>query len=143
MAAGSEPIYVVCPRCGSPDVVCDATATWDFETQDWTLNSTFDERTCQTCDYESHSFDATPVAMLTPPQLAFINDGGDYAEDLAEAGGFFVDVEHLPDGKFAGAVSHKVWGEALWVSKPQTSEFYAKYLAFEAIAQKADRLADL
>lgn len=78
MANQEAPYHVTCPVCGSPDVAIDATAKWDFETQDWTLSGTFDDRTCQTCGYESHSFEATTEADLTDAQRAFIFDGADY-----------------------------------------------------------------
>ena len=73
------PIHVVCPVCGSPDVTCDATAKWDFEAQDWSLAGTMDEKTCQTCGYEKHSFEATTEDELTDAQRAFIYDGEDYS----------------------------------------------------------------
>ncbi|WP_375292142.1 hypothetical protein [Sphingomonas melonis] len=74
----NTPIHVVCPVCASPDVVVDATASWSFENQQWELSSTFDDRTCQTCSYEGHSFDEVTDADLTPEQRGFIYDGEDY-----------------------------------------------------------------
>lgn len=76
----NKKVHVVCPRCGSPDVVVDAAARWDFDAQAWTLSSTYDERTCQTCGYESHSFDEVEDDKLTPEQRAHIYDDEDYVE---------------------------------------------------------------
>lgn len=78
MAEMQTPIHVVCPVCGSPDVTCDATAKWDFESQQWVHGGVQDDKTCQTCGYEGHSFDETADADLTPEQRAYIYDGEDY-----------------------------------------------------------------
>lgn len=77
------PYHVTCPRCGSPNVVVDAAARWNYETQQWELSSTFDERTCDDCGYESHSFDATEPHELTDAQRAVIEDGEDYVRPAA------------------------------------------------------------
>ena len=39
----------VCDKCGSDDLVKDAAAVWDRETQAWSLASTYDATTCQVC----------------------------------------------------------------------------------------------
>jgi len=49
-------ITIICPKCGSDDVVCDATARWSVENQCWELSGTFDDKTCQQCEYENDSF---------------------------------------------------------------------------------------
>jgi len=51
----------VCPRCGSPNISCDATATWDEATNDWTLAGTYDAIYCPDCDKESKFADWQPV----------------------------------------------------------------------------------
>ena len=44
----------VCNRCGSSDVLADAYASWNMETQDWELASTFDKGSyCEACDGET------------------------------------------------------------------------------------------
>lgn len=70
--------HVTCPNCGSPNVVVDAAARWNFDTQQWELSSTFDERTCDDCGCESHSFEATEPHELTDAQRAVIEDGEEY-----------------------------------------------------------------
>lgn len=75
----TEPkVYVVCPHCGSPSVACDATARWDYETQDWELSSVFDDRTCDDCGHHGSSFDEVTEEGLTVEQRATIYDGADY-----------------------------------------------------------------
>ena len=46
---GSPDRKPVCDICGSDDLVKDAAAVWDREAQDWSLSSTYDSTTCQTC----------------------------------------------------------------------------------------------
>lgn len=42
-----------CYRCGGTDVLKDAFAVWDVETQSWDLHSTYDHAVCNTCDGET------------------------------------------------------------------------------------------
>jgi hypothetical protein len=51
----------VCPQCGSDDMVADACASWNSDTQEWELISTYDSTTCQSCDNETDSPDWVPV----------------------------------------------------------------------------------
>ena len=39
-----------CSHCGSTDVVIDAWANWNDETQEWELFDTFDEAFCRACE---------------------------------------------------------------------------------------------
>ena len=42
---------MTCDECGGTNVNADAFATWDFETQDWVLKSTFDKGAdCSDCE---------------------------------------------------------------------------------------------
>jgi hypothetical protein len=44
----------VCYHCGSGDVLCDAYAAWDVDSQQWELSSTFDKGAfCNACDGET------------------------------------------------------------------------------------------
>jgi hypothetical protein len=44
----------VCGNCGSSDVLADAYASWNSETQDWELSNTFDKGAhCESCDGET------------------------------------------------------------------------------------------
>jgi len=47
-------IYVkpCCPRCGNDDIIRDATARWDIQSQCWMLSGTFDYETCGRCEAE-------------------------------------------------------------------------------------------
>lgn len=46
-------VKMVCERCGSQEVVADAYAVWDVESQSWELQSTFDKGSyCSNCDGE-------------------------------------------------------------------------------------------
>lgn len=38
-----------CPYCGSDDILVDAYAAWDIETQKWTLHATYDDACCNWC----------------------------------------------------------------------------------------------
>lgn len=44
-----------CPQCGSRNVVSDATAQWNVNSQSWELCGTYDCTTCQDCDYDADS----------------------------------------------------------------------------------------
>lgn len=45
-------IKIVCNRCGSDNVVKDAWAEWDPETQTWGLRTVFDYSICDDCGSE-------------------------------------------------------------------------------------------
>jgi hypothetical protein len=42
-----------CGSCGSADVMRDAWACWDDDTQDWVLGSVFDAAFCETCENDT------------------------------------------------------------------------------------------
>ncbi len=47
-------IKMVCKECGSDDVLCDAYAVWDVDTQQWEVANTFDKGAyCNECDGET------------------------------------------------------------------------------------------
>lgn len=47
-------LKMVCRRCGSDDVLADAYAAWNVETQKWEVESTFDKGGhCNACDGEA------------------------------------------------------------------------------------------
>ena len=46
-----------CNACGSENVVRDAWAEWDTETQRWALATTFDAAFCEDCDGETRIVD--------------------------------------------------------------------------------------
>ena len=45
-------IDYVCTKCGEP-VLKDAWASWDTETQQWVLETVFDQAFCSNCDGET------------------------------------------------------------------------------------------
>lgn len=42
-------IKIVCSNCGSSDVLRDAWASWNTQTQQWELENVFDEAWCDNC----------------------------------------------------------------------------------------------
>ena len=46
---GTAHVTPVCDICGSDDLVKDAAAVWDREAQAWSLASTYDSTSCQSC----------------------------------------------------------------------------------------------
>lgn len=77
-----KPIRMICGTCGSEDVQADAFASWDFATQSWTIDQTFDKGSvCNDC-------------------------GGDCSIDEIEGGKAFASVERSEedDTKFHGVV---------------------------------------
>jgi hypothetical protein len=47
-------VKMVCAHCGSDDVLADAYAKWDVETQTWEVTQTFDKGACcNKCDGET------------------------------------------------------------------------------------------
>ncbi|SDA14765.1 hypothetical protein [Sphingomonas sp. NFR15] len=65
-------IVVTCPKCGSPNVCCDAAARWDIEAQDWVLAGAHDAKTCEDCGHDSDAFIETALDALTPAQNAVV-----------------------------------------------------------------------
>lgn len=55
----------ICPKCGSADIVKDASAQWDEENQCWSLSGTYDGETCQACDAEGD--DLSTFMPIEPP----------------------------------------------------------------------------
>lgn len=52
-----------CPKCGSRDVVCDASASWDPKYQAWELTSTYDAMHCTECDHDANDGDGWSVEL--------------------------------------------------------------------------------
>lgn len=49
------PGHYVCHHCKSPNVLFDAWAEWDYESQSYKLHSEFDNAHCQDCEGETHA----------------------------------------------------------------------------------------
>jgi predicted RNA-binding Zn-ribbon protein involved in translation (DUF1610 family) len=45
-------VKMLCPSCGADDVLRDAFAFWDEETQKWELSDVYDNYACNTCGAE-------------------------------------------------------------------------------------------
>jgi acetolactate synthase regulatory subunit len=50
-------ITKVCETCGSQAVQIDACAEWDFDSQSWELQSTYDHSRCYDCDADTNIID--------------------------------------------------------------------------------------
>ncbi len=46
-----------CIRCGSSDILRDAWACWDSDTQEWVLHCCYDAYRCEACDAQSKHVD--------------------------------------------------------------------------------------
>lgn len=55
-------VNFICPDCGSEDVLCDAFAAWDIESQEWVLHNIYPESptVCNSCG-EPSSYDECRV----------------------------------------------------------------------------------
>jgi predicted RNA-binding Zn-ribbon protein involved in translation (DUF1610 family) len=43
---------LLCPYCGSENIVRDAYAEWDSEANEWVLRSVYDDMSCDDCGKE-------------------------------------------------------------------------------------------
>ncbi|EXS71092.1 hypothetical protein [Sphingobium sp. Ant17] len=60
-----------CDRCGSNELIRDASAEWDCAAQQWVLAGVYDSTICQTCEAESDSLcDWKPCAPDAVQPLA-------------------------------------------------------------------------
>ena len=50
--AKKKKLNMVCKTCGSDQVVRDAWAEWEPESQQWTLQNVFDYAYCESCEGE-------------------------------------------------------------------------------------------
>lgn len=48
----ADPVTKHCRECGSENIVADAFARWNVETQAWELSSLFDATCCEDCGEE-------------------------------------------------------------------------------------------
>ncbi|MDD2878557.1 MAG: hypothetical protein PHZ23_15165 [Acidiphilium sp.] len=65
IAPAPSRVAMVCASCGSTDVMRDAWAVWNTETQEWELGNVFDDARCENCDREVR-IDEEPL----PPDTA-------------------------------------------------------------------------
>jgi predicted RNA-binding Zn-ribbon protein involved in translation (DUF1610 family) len=57
-------IELICPHCGSADLVRDAAARWCAENGEWELSSTYDNITCGDCGEETYDPDEVNLSRL-------------------------------------------------------------------------------
>ena len=63
----------VCNVCGSDNVVKDAWASWDIETQRYVLEDFFDNEFCKDCDGETTIIDVDKDLHLLQSVACFVN----------------------------------------------------------------------
>ena len=68
-------VQMVCSYCGSSDVMRDAWAEWDVETQNWALRSVFDSAHCEVCEGETTLSEALVVEVFEVTAHRFVGDG--------------------------------------------------------------------
>jgi len=54
-------VNLVCQNCGSDNIVADAYARWDIQTQNWNLSFVFDNKICEDCGYEKDYCGEVPI----------------------------------------------------------------------------------
>lgn len=59
-----EKFVPVCSRCGSHDVIADAAATFNIETQEWEMADTHCSTDCQNCEGECSTKELRPNPTL-------------------------------------------------------------------------------
>ena len=65
--------FPVCSKCGSSDVVMDAWASWNTETQSWQLKQVFDHTFCPVCEEEA-KLDWNSPEEPTKQNICRLND---------------------------------------------------------------------
>lgn len=74
-------IKMICSHCKSEDVVKDAWASWNKETQEWELSQTFDANFCNNCE-ESRSIDEIPIHQ---GPVLIVDETGTHPNNLDQA----------------------------------------------------------
>lgn len=64
----------VCAHCGSDQLVRDASARWDIDTQDWAISGIYDCTTCDICSAESDDLARWVHAGHVTPLERFMRD---------------------------------------------------------------------
>lgn len=55
---------LTCPRCGSANMVRDASARWNCDAGEWELCCTYDDMTCDDCGAETNECDEVRGDLL-------------------------------------------------------------------------------
>jgi hypothetical protein len=66
-AAAKPGVVPVCKRCGSGDLLRDASAQWDSANQRWEISGVYDSTTCESCSAESNDLCAWLPRDPSPP----------------------------------------------------------------------------
>lgn len=61
----------VCPKCGSDNVVADATARWSSKQQQWKVSSVFEKGGCDECGVEDIEFSWIECSKAEEPSREF------------------------------------------------------------------------
>ena len=72
--AVEPPILPVCRYCGSANVMRDAWAVWDVDTQTWQLGASFDYSKCGDCDAEMQWFEWVDISTYRTRTIRRLND---------------------------------------------------------------------
>lgn len=56
-------VKLVCPKCGSDEVLADAYAEWDVDSQNWVLRTEFDNKICDSCSWEFKTADEVELPL--------------------------------------------------------------------------------
>lgn len=66
-------IKIVCSHCGGENVMRDAYAAWNPETQQWELGNVFDQGYCEDCGGEA-TLDELPLEDSSPPKRVDLSE---------------------------------------------------------------------
>jgi hypothetical protein len=69
--------HLICAVCGSMDVSADAYAQWDVDAGEWALQSTYDAKTCETCESRTTLLSIDEATGLEIQIFAMVHDGDD------------------------------------------------------------------
>lgn len=68
------PVVPVCRHCGSANVMRDAWAVWNTDTQSWELGASFDHSLCGNCDAETKWFEWVDLPTHRRRLIRDLND---------------------------------------------------------------------
>ncbi len=74
-------VRMICGYCGSEDVLQDAWASWDFESQEWVLHDVMAGDFCQHCDGRTHIEEVPDGEVFVPEEPEEDEDDPDEDEE--------------------------------------------------------------
>lgn len=54
-------VKLLCPHCGSDDIVRDSSSEWDTTLQEWVTRAVYDHMACETCEREFKEADEEDI----------------------------------------------------------------------------------